>query len=56
MVDNAMSSYNARAQAIAKAQAAVKDMPTTTRQQRIAKSAKYQEVVGAEFDKVFGRK
>jgi type VI protein secretion system component VasK len=56
MVDNAMSSYNARAQAIAKAQAAVKDMPTTTRQQRIAKSAKYQEIVGAEFDKVFGRK
>ena len=56
MVSNAMSSYDARAGAIERAQAAVKDMPTTTRAQRIAKSAKYQETVGAEFDKVFGRK
>ena len=56
MVANAMSSYDARAGAIERAQAAVKDMPTTTRSQRIAKSSKYQEVVGAEFDKVFGRK
>jgi len=56
MVANAMTSYDARAAAIAKAQAAVADMPTTTRGQRIAKSAKYQELVGQEFDRVFGRK
>lgn len=56
MVDNAMASYDARAAAIERAQNAVKDLPTTTRAQRIAKSAKYQTVVGEEFDKVFGRK
>lgn len=56
MVTNAMSSYDARAGAIERAKAATDDMPTTTRAQRIAKSAKYQETVGAEFDKVFGRK
>lgn len=56
MVDHAMDSYDARAAAIERAQAATKDMPTTTRAQRIAKSAKYQTVVGEEFDKVFGRK
>jgi uncharacterized Ntn-hydrolase superfamily protein len=56
MVSNAMASYDARAQAIERAQKAVEDMPTTTRAQRIAKSAKYQELVGQEFDKIFGRK
>lgn len=56
MVENAMSSYDARKGAIERAQAATADMPTTTRTQRIAKSAKYQEVVGTEFDKIFGRK
>lgn len=56
MVTNAMISYDARASAIERAKAATDDMPTTTRAQRIAKSAKYQTVVGEEFDKVFGRK
>lgn len=56
MVKNAMDSYDARAAAIERAQNMVKDMPTTTRAQRIAKSAKYQESVGVEFDKIFGRK
>ena len=56
MVDNAMESYDARASAIERAQARVADLPTTTRAQRIAKSGKYQEYVGEEFDKVFGRK
>jgi hypothetical protein len=56
MVSNAMSNYDQRAAAIERAQNAVKDMPTTTRTQRIAKSAKYQELVGQEFDKIFGRK
>lgn len=56
MVDNAMASYDARAGAIDRAKKAIESMPTTTRAQRIARSAKYQEVVGSEFDKVFGRK
>lgn len=56
MVSHAMDSYDARKGAIERAQASVKDMPTTTRDQRIAKSGAYQKAVGAEFDKVFGRK
>lgn len=56
MVKNSMESYDARAGAIERAQQATADMPTTTRAQRIAKSAKYQEKVGEEFDKIFGRK
>lgn len=56
MVNHAMDSYDARKGAIERAQASTKDMPTTTRDQRIAKSAAYQKAVGAEFDKVFGRK
>jgi hypothetical protein len=56
MVNNAMSNYDARAAAIKKAQDAVAAMPTTTRDQRIAKSAAYQKAVGIEMDKVFGRK
>lgn len=56
MVKNAMDSYPARAAAIKTAQDAVANMPTATRAQRIAKSAKYQEVVGVEFDKAFGRR
>lgn len=56
MVENAMSNYAARAAAIERAKKAVENMPTTTRGQRIAKSAAYQQKVGEEFDKVFGRK
>lgn len=55
MVESAMSDYDARAQAIERAQAAVKNMPSTTRTERIQKSAAYQEAVGKEFDKLYGR-
>lgn len=56
MVDNALSDYDQRAAAIERAKKAVSSMPTTTREQRIAKSAAYQKAVGAEFDKLYGRK
>jgi len=56
MVTNAMRDYDQRAQAIAAAQRAVANLPTTTRDQRIAKSAAYQKAVGAEMDKIYGRK
>lgn len=56
MVERSMASYEDRARAIEAAKAKVKDMPTTTLDQRIAKSAAYQKAVSQEFDKVFGRK
>lgn len=56
MVTNSMKDYEARARAIEAAQKAVANMPTTTRDQRIAKSAAYQKAVGQEMDKVYGRK
>lgn len=55
MVEGAMSDYDARAQCIERAQAVVKDMASTTRSDRIAKSAAYQDAVGKEFDKLYGR-
>ena len=55
MVENSMEDYDSRAQCIERAQAIVKDMPTTTRDERIAKSAEYQRVVGKEYDKLYGR-
>lgn len=56
MVQNAMSDYEGRARAIENAQKATANMPTTTRDQRIAKSAAYQKAVGQEMDKLYGRK
>ena len=56
MVKNAMESYDQRAGAIETAKKIVADMPTATRDQRIAKMAAYSKAVGAEMDKVFGRK
>lgn len=56
MVTNAMQDYDGRARAIETAQKAVANMPTTTRDQRIAKSAAYQKAVSGEFDKLYGRK
>jgi len=56
MVANTMEGYDERASAIERAKAAVANMPTTTRDQRIAKSAAYQKAVGIEFDKIYGRK
>lgn len=56
MVINSMKDYDKRAAAIETAQKAVAGMPTTTRAQRIAKSAAYQTKVGEEMDKIYGRK
>lgn len=56
MVERSMNSYEARARAIEAAKAKVANMPTTTIDQRIAKSAAYQKAVSAEFNAVFGRK
>jgi hypothetical protein len=56
MVKNAMSTYDIRGQAIEAAKAKVRDMPTTTRDQRIAKGNAYLKAVAEEMDKAFGRK
>jgi hypothetical protein len=56
LVTNALESYPARKAAIEAAKAKVANMPTATRDQRIAKSSAYQKYVGEEFDKAFGRK
>ena len=56
MVTNAMSSYDKRMTAIEAAKRAISNMPKATRVQRIARSTKYQTVVGEEMDKAFGRK
>lgn len=56
MVANAAKDYDARAKVIEAALKAVESMPTTTRAQRIAKSAKYQEEVGKGMDALYGRK
>lgn len=56
MVNNAMKDYEARAKVIEAAQNAVSKMPTSTRDQRIAKSAAYQKAVGAGMDALYGRK
>lgn len=55
MVNNSMSDYEARKACIEKAKKAIEAMPTTTRQQRIQRSAKYQDEVGKCFDKIYGR-
>jgi len=56
MVSNSMADYDARRDCIEKAKKVIADMPSTTRQQRILRSAKYQEEVGKCFDKLYGRK
>ena len=55
MVEHAMEDYDVRAGCIAEAQKGIKDMSTKTRANRIAKSARYQELMGACMDKVKGR-
>lgn len=55
MVENAMEDYSGRAAAIERAKAIIKDMPSTTRSERIARSSAYQIAVGKEFDKLYGR-
>ena len=56
MVERTMEGYDERASAIERAKSRVDTMATTTRDQRIAKSAAYQKAVGEEFDKLYGRK
>lgn len=56
MVKNALSDYDARKQVIETALNMIKDMPSTTRAQRIARSTAYQKAVGEGFDKLYGRK
>ena len=55
MVENAMEDYDSRAACIGRAQAATKDLPTTTRDERMAKGYAYQQAVAKEFDKLYGR-
>lgn len=56
MVDHAMEDYDVRAKCIEEAQKGIFDMPTKTRANRIARSGKYQELMGACMDKAKGRK
>ena len=56
MVAHAMEDYDERAKCIEEAQKGIKAMPTKTRTNRIAKSAKYQELMGGCMDRVKGRK
>lgn len=56
MVDNAMEGYDDRMKVVEAAKKAVEDMPTTTRDQRIAKSSAYQKEAGKKFDTLYGRK
>ena len=56
MVAHSMEGYDERKTCIESAQAALKAMPKTTRAQRIARSAKYQEVMGSCMDRVRGLK
>lgn len=56
MVDNAMEDYDDRMKVVEAAKKSVEDMPTTTRDQRIAKSSAYQKEAGKRFDTLYGRK
>lgn len=56
MVAHSMEGYDERAQCIETAKASVKNMPTTTRDQRIAKGAAYAKAMGACMDRVKGLK
>ena len=56
MVAHAMEGYDERAKCIEEAKKAIAGMPSATRAQRIARSAKYQEVMGECMDRVRGLK
>ena len=56
MVEHAMEDYDDRMSVVDAAKKAVEDMPTTTRDQRISKSAAYQKEAGKRFDSLYGRK
>lgn len=56
MVKHAMEDYDVRAKCIEEAKKGIADMPKATRAQKIARSAKYQELMGACMDRAKGRK
>lgn len=56
MVAHSMEGYDERKNCIEAGQAAIAGMPKATRGQRIARSAKYQEVMGSCMDRVRGLK
>lgn len=56
MVNHAMEDYDERMRVVDVAKKSVDDMPTVTRDQRIAKSSAYQKASGEGFDKMYGRK
>lgn len=56
MVSHAMEGYDERKGCIEAAKAVSDKMPKATRAQRIARSAKYQELMGACMDRVKGLK
>ena len=55
-VEHAMEDYDTRKKCIEEAKKAIEGMPSTTRAQRIARSAKYQEVMGECMDRAKGLK
>ena len=55
-VEHAMEDYDIRAKCIEEAKKAIENMPSTTREQRIARSAKYQAVMGECMDRARGLK
>lgn len=56
MVAHAMEGYDERATCIETAKKALESMPKATRAQRIARSSKYQEIMGSCMDRVRGLK
>lgn len=56
MTAHAMEDYDQRASCIEEAKKGIDAMPKATRAQRIARSAKYQELMGVCMDRVKGRK
>jgi hypothetical protein len=56
MVKHSMEGYDERANCIEAAKASIKSMPSTTRDQRIARGAAYAKAMGACMDRVKGLK
>lgn len=56
MVEHSMDDYDDRAAAIQRAKDSIANMPTVTRDQRMARGAAYTKAVALEFDKLYGRK
>lgn len=56
MVSHAMEDYDVRVKCIEEAKRGIDAMPKASRAQRIARAAKYQELMGVCMDKAKGRK